>query len=163
MKRISRGGIIMSGLSVLFVLLVGGLLLHRAIDIGIRASIEHKSAKTTTGTVVDCSRSAPPVPSSFSASQMSHTICYTLDNLNQVEADMREGYEEAEHHRDETLGPRCRVSGSAEAARLRPGDKLRVRYLLANDYLIEIVALEAFGVKLRGEDVRFASRGRSTH
>jgi hypothetical protein len=163
MKRISRKVIILLGFCVLFILIVGGMLLYRAVDIGIHASIEHKSAKITTATVVDCSRSAHPLPSGTYASQMSYSICYKLDNLNQIEAEIREEYEAAEHHQDEISGPRCRICDTTEAARLKPGDKLRVKYLLANNHIIEIVALEAFGVELRGDDIRFARLERSTH
>jgi hypothetical protein len=161
MMRLSRKVIILCGISALLVLLIGGMLLYRAINIGIASSIEHKSAKTTSATIVDCpTRSAP---AGFSETQIAYTFCYTLDDLNQVEPDLRSEYEGAERHRDEILGPRCRVSGSTEAARLRPGDKIRVRYLLSNNYAIEIVAIEAFGVELPGEDVRFANLRKSFH
>ncbi len=162
MERISSRVIMLSGLIGVSVVVVGGLL-YRVVDAGIRTSIEHKSAKTTTATVVHTSRSILPTTPGSSASQRSYTICYTLDSLDQVEADMRGGYEAAEHHRDEALGPRCRASGSAGAAMLKRGDKLQVRYLLANDYQIEIVEIGVPGVEFRGEDVRLSGLGSVLH
>jgi len=166
MMQISHKAGIISGLIVFFAFLAGGFLyriLYRAIDSGIQASIAQKSARTTTATVVRSFASISPAPTGSSDSQRLYTICYTLNGLDQIEADMRAGYEAAEHHRERALGPRCRTTVSTVAGKLRPGDGLQVRYLLANDYQIDIAAVEAFGVELRGNDVRLSARGGAPH
>ena len=162
MKRLSRTSIAVASLVIVGLVVAAGRI-YRAVDSGMQAAIGHKSAKTTTATVVSVARSVPNTAMGSSSPQGASTICFTLDGLDQVEPDMRSGYEAAEQHRQEAFGARCKATGIAVASSLRTGDKLQVVYLLANDYQIEIVAIRASGVDLGGEGVKCSgSRGNGT-
>jgi|WetSurMetagenome_2_1015567.scaffolds.fasta_scaffold66563_3 hypothetical protein len=158
MKRFSTKIIIVSGL-VIVVILVAASLIYRIIDSGIQSAVEHKSAKTTTATVVSNIKSVSRSVDGSTASQEFYTICFILDGLDQIEPDMRRGYEEAERHRQENKGPRCKMTDKMAAAALKKGDKLNVKYLLANDYQIEIMAIKAFGVDFGAEGVSYSGSG----
>jgi hypothetical protein len=162
MKRFPTKIVIISVL-VMGALIVGAGLIYWAIDSGIKSAVEHKSAKTTTATIVSNIKSVSRADKVSSASHEIYTFCFTLDSLDQIESDMRSGYEDAERHRRETKGPRCKVTDSTAAAALKNGDKIKVRYLLANNYHIEIVSIEAFGVDFGGEGVSYSGSGSIHH
>lgn len=121
---------------------------YRRIDVGIADSVQHKSAKRTTATVVSVahisSSAKPPAPE-----RPEYTICFGIDSFDNVEPTMRQGYETAETNRYLREGPRCkRTIQETIAARLRVGDKLEVVYLLENEYKIDIVSVTAYGREL---------------
>lgn len=116
------------------------------IHAGIVASVDHKSAKTTTATVVSVTEVQKTSPMGSGGADQLFKVCFTVDNFDQVEADMREGYQSAEAQRLSREGPRCKVTTKAVLAKhLNKGDKLSAVYLLENQYHIDLVAITAFG------------------
>ncbi|HWG19975.1 MAG TPA: hypothetical protein VG225_05535 [Terracidiphilus sp.] len=147
MSRIARW-LIAIGISGALVISVVAFVLYR-ISAGITASVEHKSAKTTSATVLSVSEVEPAKPLKGGDSDRLFKVCFTIDNLDQVETDMRHGYQAAETQRLASDGPRCKVTAkSAIAKNLNKGDKLSVVYLLENQYRIDLVAITAFGEDL---------------
>jgi hypothetical protein len=119
------------------------------IHAGMLASVEHKSAKSTTATVSSVTGIPEQKFSNNGGTNQLFRVCFTLDNFNEVEAHMREGYEAAENQRLAREGPRCETTSKATIAKhLSTGDKLEVIYLLENQYRIDIVSTTAFGESL---------------
>ena len=117
---------------------------------GIVEAVEHKSAKNTTATVVSITKT-PRLSAqmqSVDGTQL-YQICFTIDNFNQVEPDMRRRYESAETERTVKEGPRCQPTNTtAVATKLNKGDKIGITYLLENQYRIDIVRVTAIGGEL---------------
>jgi hypothetical protein len=119
------------------------------INAGIAASVEHKSAKTTSATVSSVVGIETAKPLKTGENNRLFKVCFTIDNFDQVEADMRQGYQTAEAHRLASDGPRCKVTTKVAIAKnLNKGDRLSVVYLLENQYHIDLVAVTAFGEDL---------------
>jgi hypothetical protein len=147
MSRLARW-LIAIGISVALVISVGALILYR-ISASINASVEHKSAKTSSATVFSVAEVVPSQPLKAEDSDRLFRVCFTIDNFAQVEADMRQGYQVAETQRLASDGPRCKVTTKVAIAKnLNKGDKLSVVYLLENQYHIDVVAATAFGEDL---------------
>jgi hypothetical protein len=122
---------------------------YRRIQTGIAASVEHKSSKRTTATVVSVAEVRGTSPAETGTTDSMYKVCFTIDNFGQVDADMRQGYWSAETERLSREGPRCRVTTNVTLAKnLKKGDKLAVVYLLENQYRIDLVAVTAFGKDL---------------
>lgn len=119
------------------------------IKAGIDTSVEHKSAKHTTATAVSVTAMpASKTPDPAYKSQL-FKVCFTIDDFDQVRADMRAEYQSAEARRLTKEGPRCKVTrDGALAKKLSKGDKLSVVYLLENDYQIDLAAINAYGEAL---------------
>jgi hypothetical protein len=136
------------GISVALVVSVTAFVIYR-ISAGITASVEHKSAKTTSATVLSVVEVEPAKSPKAGDSDRLFKVCFAIDNLDQVEADMRPGYQAAETQRVVSDGPRCKVTTKAAIAKnLNKGDKLAVVYLLENQYHVDVVAVTAFGEDL---------------
>jgi hypothetical protein len=147
MSRLPRW-LISIGISVALVISVAAFVLYR-ISAGITASVEHKSAKTSSATVFSVAEVVPLQPLKAGDSDRLFRVCFTIDNFDQVEADMRQGYQAAEAERIASDGPRCKVTAKVAIAKnLTKGDKLSVVYLLENQYHIDVVATTAFGEDL---------------
>lgn len=88
-------------------------------------------------------------PSDKDSNDQLFKVCFTLDNFNDIEANMRRGYQSAEERRVATQGPRCEstIKGTL-AKRLSKGDKVEVTYLLENDYQIDVAKVTAYGEDL---------------
>jgi len=113
---------------------------------GISASVEHKAAKTASATVVSVAPLQKTDPVAAHNSAELYRVCYTIDNFDQVESDVRQGYRAAEIQRLSRDGPRCKVTSKvALSTNVHVGDKLSIVYLLENQYHIDVVAVSAFG------------------
>lgn len=95
MSRLARRLIIVSVLVALEASVATFVILKR-IQAGVAASVDHKSAKSTTATVVSV---AEINPSEAHSSDQLFRVCFNIDNFDQVETDMRQGYESAEAQR----------------------------------------------------------------
>jgi hypothetical protein len=127
---------------------VASFVIYR-INAGIAASVEHKSAKTTSATVSSVAEIETAKPLKADDSDRLFKVCFIIDNFDQVDAEMRQGYQAAETQRLESGGPRCKVTTKAAIAKnLNKGDRLSVVYLLENQYRIDLVAITAFGEDL---------------
>jgi hypothetical protein len=147
MNRLVRR-LIWIGSSAIFVISLSAIVLYR-IGTGIPASVEHKSAKYGTATVVSATEIPRADSSGAKSSDRLFRVCFTIDNFDQIEADMRQGYQSAEAQRLAQDGPRCTVTGKATLVeRLSKGDKLSVVYLLENEYQIDLVRASASGEEL---------------
>ncbi|MFY9673294.1 MAG: hypothetical protein WCB53_18185 [Terriglobales bacterium] len=150
----SHRRLIAVGASVALVASAGGALIYERLQAGIVEAVSHKSARSTTGTVVSVSRSAAPKTSSGpdTDSEQLFRVCFTLDDLSQIERGMRAGFEAGEARRLAKDGPRCMtVYKPGLAAELHNGDKIGITCLLENEYQISIVRMRTPG----GEDVDF--------
>ena len=115
---------------------------------GFAASVEHKGAKHTTATVVDVVEMEGRASGPESKGPL-YKVCFTIDNFDQVDSGMRQGYRSAEARRLTNSGPRCKVTSNLGIARtLAKGGKLNVVYLLENDYQIDVVSAAAHGQDL---------------
>src|ERR1700733_466599 len=118
------------------------------INAGIAASVEHKSAKHTTATVVDIVEMEGSASGPESKGPL-YKVCFTIDNFDQVESGMRQGYRSAEARRLTNSGPRCKVTSKVGIARtLAKGGQLSVTYLLENGYQINVVSAAGHGEDL---------------
>lgn len=145
MSRLVRRLITVSILVALAVCFTA-FVIYTRIHAGIAASVEHKSSKRTTATVVSVAEMRQSNPPEVAGNDQLYKVCFTIDNFDQVESDMREGYQSAEAERLTREGPRCKVTTNAVLAKnLSKGDKLTVVYLLENQYRIDLVATTAFG------------------
>lgn len=148
MSRLARRSITVSIL-VALALSVTAYVIYERIQTGIAASVEHKSAKSTTATVVSVTEAREGNPPDADSRSQLYKICFTIDNFNQVEADVRQGYQSAEVERLARDGPRCiSTSKVALAKNLKKGTRLTVVYLLENQYHIDLVATTVFGQDL---------------
>jgi hypothetical protein len=128
---------------------VTGFIILTRIQAGIVASVDYKSAKSTTATVVSVTELRPTNPSQDGSNDQPYRVCFTIDNIDQVATDMRQGYQSAEAQRLARNGPRCKVTTKVTLAKkLNNGDKLTVIYLLENQYQIDIASATAFGEDL---------------
>jgi hypothetical protein len=145
-----RRCVIRLGVALVLVAVLGGWLILERISSGIVASVEHKSAKRATGTVVSVTRLLPKVSSKQGGDiQELYQVCFTINDFSQVEPDMREGYESAEAQRLARDGPRCTTTHKAAlATHLSKGDKLWIEYLLENQYQIDFVGITTYGEEL---------------
>lgn len=138
---------IASILAAAVIVAVAAITLKR-IDAGMKASVEHKSAKHATATVTNV------VEMESSASRLGnkpflYKVCFTIDDFDEVENESRQGYRSAEARRLSDSGPRCNVTSNIGIARtLTRGSKLSLVYLLENDYQIDIVSVTASGEDL---------------
>lgn len=136
------------GISVALAASLATLVIYR-IGTGIAASVEHKSAKTTTATVVSVTDIRTASSPGANSNDQVLRVCFTIDNFDQVEADMRQGYQSAETQRLTKDGPRCKLTSEIALAKgLSKGDKLSVVYLLENEYQIDLVRTTAHGKEL---------------
>ncbi|MGB9416204.1 MAG: hypothetical protein WCB58_07800 [Acidobacteriaceae bacterium] len=119
------------------------------IGAGIDSSVEHKSAKHAMATIANVTAVSNANSSESANMSQLFRVCFTIDDFDQVEADMRSGYPSAESQRLAKYGPRCKVTSKVALAKsLSKGNKLSVVYLLENNYQIDLVA-----VALHGEEI----------
>jgi len=136
------------GVSVVLLIPLIMLLIHQ-IGTGIKAATDHKSAKTTTATVASVTKVPRINQEGKKGDGELYRVCFTLDNFDEVEADMRQGYRAVELQRLSKDGPRCQVTAKLALAKsLKKGDKLSVVYLLENEYQIDLAGIEANGQEL---------------
>lgn len=136
------------GIAVLLVASLAVFVVYQ-IDADIASSVDNKSGKSTTATVVDVVEIGEAKPVRARSNDQLFRICFTIDNFDQVQAYMRQGYQLYESQRLIREGPRCKVTAKvALAKRLKRGDKLSVVYLLENEYHIVVVSTSAFGENL---------------
>jgi len=136
------------GFPAVLVICLSTVVLYR-VGAGISAAAEHKSAKVAAATVVSSTEMPRADSSGTNGSDRLFRVCFTIDSFDQVEADMRQGYQSAEAQRLARDGPRCTVTGKTTLAkRLSKGDKLSVTYLLENEYQIDLVSASASGGEL---------------
>ena len=136
------------GVSVALTISVTAFVIYQ-VNASIAASVEHKSAKTTTATVVSVTEIQKTHASEAQSKEQKFKVCFTFDNLDQVEVEMRQGYESAETQRATREGPRCTETTKKPLAKsLSSGSKLSVDYLLENEYHLDVVAVTAHGEEL---------------
>ncbi len=135
---------------VAIAVLTGGVLLIMfRISSGISASVEHKAAKVTSATVISASAIQKAGSSVVTNKPNLYSVCFKIDNFDQVPSDIREQYLLAENRRLTLNGPRCKVTSKTELAKnISQGEKLSIVYLLENQYQIDVVAVSAFGEDL---------------
>ena len=132
-----RHKVLWVGLAVATATVLVAIVASRWIDARVAASVDFKSVKTTSGTVV----SVTP-----DTSHQQFRICFTIDNFDQLEPYLRSRYQSAEAKRLVKDGPQCSTTTKATlSARLGKGDKLSVDYLLENEGKIDVVGIGAFG------------------
>jgi hypothetical protein len=147
MNKLARW-LIAIGVSVVLVISLMAFALYR-IGQGITASVDHKSAKTSSATVLSVTEVEPSKSLKAEGSGRPFKICFSIDSFDQVEADLRNEYQAAETRRLASDGPRCKVTAKAATVKkLNKGDKLSVAYLLENQYRIDLVRITAFGEDL---------------
>lgn len=147
MTRLARR-LIWIGFPAAFVVSLTAFVIYR-IDAGIAASVDNKSSKTTTATVVSVTEVRRTDLAEVGSNNQLYKVCFTIDNFDQVAADTRYEYQSAEVQRLSRDGPRCKVTTKAAIAkRLNKGDKLTVVYLLENQGHIDMVGNAAFGEDL---------------
>jgi hypothetical protein len=141
-------GLIVAGISIVLIVCVTAFILYR-VHTGIVESVEHKSAKSSFATVVSVAEIGNSSPPEKPSADDVLKVCFTIDGFDQVESDMREGYQSAENQRLASDGPRCKVTAKVALAKnLNKGDKLSVVYLLENEYRIDIVMVTSNGEDL---------------
>jgi hypothetical protein len=134
-------------ISTIAVLLALGTFIYNRLDTGIAASVEHKSAKKSKATIV----TVLPIKGSdsdhnVSGSENLYQVCFDLDAFDQVESDIRRGYEQTETDRRIREGPRCKLTSKKSLVRpVDIGDRLDVVYLLENNYQIDVVSISFRG------------------
>jgi hypothetical protein len=131
------------------VLAVTAIMATRRIQAGIETSVKHKSAKHTGGNVTGVTEIPSTSSPELNDRNKLFKVCFTIDNFDQIEDDMRKGYQSAELQRLSREGPRCKVTSKAALAKtLSKDDKVSVVYLLENQYQIDIVTISAHGKDL---------------
>ena len=132
--------------AVVAVLAVTAIMAARRTQAGIETSVKHKSTKHASGTVT----SVAEIPSSeLNDRNKLFKVCFTIDNFDQIEDGMRQGYQSAELQRLTREGPRCKVTSKAALAKtLSKDDKISIVFLLENQYQIDTVTISAHGEDL---------------
>lgn len=156
---------------LIFVLIAGVAVV--AIAVGVRAYIqrgetelmEHKSARTTTGVVVEKKHVQ------FGSDQTEYQndegrmvrledwrkkggefrIFYKIDNFDQIPEAHRSALVTAEEERRKRFGPRFRVVDQSTFDQAKSGQVVNVKYRWADDSKIEIISFELAGQHNNGK------------
>ena len=141
---------LIAGITVLAVAIAAVLYLGFKVKAGIVASIGHKSVKTANATIVRIDSVLDGAgPSKDEDVTQQYRVCFVFDDFDQVEPDMRQGYRNAEARRLVENGPRCEVTNKLALAKsLKRGDKVKVVFLLENQYQIDIARVTFSGESL---------------
>ena len=124
-------------------------MIYRKIDTGIAAAVEHKSAKTADATVVSIRAVGASNLQKDSTKTGLYNVCFKIDGCDQIEAEMRVRYQSAEAQREAREGPRCKTTADSKiVTHLNAGDKLKVVYLLENNYKIDVISMTAYDTTL---------------
>jgi len=133
---------------ILTLVIVLGWAGYKAAEVSLKASVEHKSAHSGTGTIVSKSELNPVDTPGTAQGRSRYILCFTIDDWGRVRDSDLATYEAAERQRQLSFGPRCETFDDAPAVTVtRPGDTIQIVYLLENNSQIVVARVGISGVE----------------